>query len=179
MEELDDREIYWINYYDTYYNGYNMTFGGQFNLSDNPDNASLMRGGKPFLVFDLDGRFITKSISQTQFAEEIGVAIPAVNRVLQGRRSSTQGYVLIFEDDFTEDVLKDRLNKSRNRDFYVFDKNTLKFIGKWNDRVQCADEIGIDRSTITSKLNNNNYGHRCDYLFYFLLDIPKDLITKL
>lgn len=29
--ELDEREIYWISYYNTYYNGYNSTQGGQFN----------------------------------------------------------------------------------------------------------------------------------------------------
>lgn len=28
-EELDDREIFWINYYDTYYNGYNRNLGGK------------------------------------------------------------------------------------------------------------------------------------------------------
>lgn len=28
-EELNDREIYWIDYYNSYYNGYNSTLGGQ------------------------------------------------------------------------------------------------------------------------------------------------------
>ena len=28
-EELNEREIYWIDYYDSYYNGYNATLGGQ------------------------------------------------------------------------------------------------------------------------------------------------------
>lgn len=32
-EEVDDRERYWIEYYDSYYNGYNSTLGGQ-NHSD-------------------------------------------------------------------------------------------------------------------------------------------------
>lgn len=27
-EELNDREIYWISFYDSYYQGYNMTIGG-------------------------------------------------------------------------------------------------------------------------------------------------------
>ena len=29
IEQLNDREIYWINYYDSYNNGYNLTLGGQ------------------------------------------------------------------------------------------------------------------------------------------------------
>ena len=28
IEELNDREIYWIEFYDTFFNGYNQTFGG-------------------------------------------------------------------------------------------------------------------------------------------------------
>jgi len=28
-EKLDEREKYWINYYDSYYNGYNATLGGR------------------------------------------------------------------------------------------------------------------------------------------------------
>lgn len=30
IEQLDEKEIYWIQYYNTYNNGYNMTKGGQF-----------------------------------------------------------------------------------------------------------------------------------------------------
>lgn len=33
--DLNDREIYWINYYDVYHNGYNQTIGGEgYELSD-------------------------------------------------------------------------------------------------------------------------------------------------
>ena len=31
-DELDEKETYYINYYDTYKNGYNMTLGGDSNL---------------------------------------------------------------------------------------------------------------------------------------------------
>lgn len=35
---VNDREIYWINYYDTYHNGYNATLGGD---------------GRPFVDYNL------------------------------------------------------------------------------------------------------------------------------
>lgn len=37
-DKADEREIYWINYYDSYYNGYNSTKGGQ-----NRSMAELMK----------------------------------------------------------------------------------------------------------------------------------------
>lgn len=37
IDELNDKEKYWIAYYDTYNNGYNMTEGGDSNPSQNPE----------------------------------------------------------------------------------------------------------------------------------------------
>ena len=33
VKQLDEREKYWIEFYDSYYNGYNMTKGGQYGSS--------------------------------------------------------------------------------------------------------------------------------------------------
>lgn len=32
-KDLDNREVYWINFFNSYYNGYNCTFGGRGNNS--------------------------------------------------------------------------------------------------------------------------------------------------
>lgn len=40
IELLDEREIYWISYYDSYNNGYNMTKGGS-NIYSNPQNRRI------------------------------------------------------------------------------------------------------------------------------------------
>lgn len=41
FDQMDDREIYWIQYYDSYNNGYNMTKGGQNNQGENNNRALL------------------------------------------------------------------------------------------------------------------------------------------
>lgn len=38
-EELDEREIYWISYYDSYHNGYNRTIGGRSVRKENHPRA--------------------------------------------------------------------------------------------------------------------------------------------
>ena len=40
VEELSDKEIYWIKYYDTYHNGYNQTMGGEGCNIDMPENIA-------------------------------------------------------------------------------------------------------------------------------------------
>ena len=36
-DELNNKEIYWVNFYNSYHNGYNMTPGGDFNPSKVPE----------------------------------------------------------------------------------------------------------------------------------------------
>ena len=44
--ELNNREIHWIEVYDTYHNGYNMTLGGESNPMKNPDVAAKISAGR-------------------------------------------------------------------------------------------------------------------------------------
>ena len=36
-KQLDEREIYWIDYFDSFFNGYNESFGGQSHLKMNKE----------------------------------------------------------------------------------------------------------------------------------------------
>lgn len=42
-DKLDEKEIYWISFYNTYHNGYNMTPGGQGNIGESNGRALLTR----------------------------------------------------------------------------------------------------------------------------------------
>lgn len=63
-ELLNEREIYWINYFDSYYNGYNCTLGG---------NESHIHLGKPVELYDKDGNFVTEYPNIATAAKELGV----------------------------------------------------------------------------------------------------------
>ena len=66
-EDLNAREIYWIKYYDSYVNGYNMTLGG--NYSTNSSNISKV------YQYNLDGTFIKEYNSVREAAEQINGSI--------------------------------------------------------------------------------------------------------
>lgn len=42
LEQLNEREIYWIQYYDSYLNGYNQTPGGSYYYCPSKDSLSLL-----------------------------------------------------------------------------------------------------------------------------------------
>lgn len=183
QEDLDDKEIYWIDYYDTYGNGgYNGALGGQFNLSDCPEEMSAMRGGRDFLVYDMDGNFIKETMSQTEFADEIWVSPKTVNHVLMGRKNSTKGYMLFFKDEFREGKLADKIKqiKGRHEPFVVFTKD-WEFIGVWDNKMKCAKQLKVSRGTIITQTNNTKIANsaRGLYRFYYLDSIPSERKYKL
>lgn len=189
IEELDEKERYWIKFYNTYLDGgYNMALGGQCNLSDNPEELSSMRGGREFLVYDLDGNFIKTTTSQTEFAKEIGSCIQSVNNVLRSIKGKHQvkEYILIYKDEFSEELLREKVEKIKeiNKPFYVFDAND-EFVGVWDNKVNCANELMVSRNTIYNSLVKSankeeikiRYPNK--YKFYYLENTPSSLENKI
>ena len=83
-EELNDKEIYWINKLSATKNGnYNILLGGQDRLSF--DN-------KPVELYDLKGNYIKTIESATGVAKELGVARSTVYQVLHDERPTCKNY---------------------------------------------------------------------------------------
>ena len=91
QEKLDEREIYWISYYDTLNTGYNLTKGGQ-----NP--VELCK--KKVSMYDLDGNYIRSFDSITEAVESIKVkSISSIGNCLRYKKKSAGGYQWRYADD--------------------------------------------------------------------------------
>lgn len=77
-EMLDDREKYWIAYYDSYRNGYNQTAGGQ---------GQSCRGNKLTIdeVMEIDNYLALSSFTQKQIADIYNVSEEIVQGINTGR----------------------------------------------------------------------------------------------
>lgn len=75
VDELNDREIYWITYYDTFNNGYNLTPGGSYAVYQKLDNDKLNE--ITLLLKDSD-------IAQMQIAEDFGVHFQTISYINTG-----------------------------------------------------------------------------------------------
>jgi len=179
QEELDNKELYWIDFYNTYKNGgYNMSVGGQFGkkTDSNADDLSIMNGGREFLVFDIEGNFIKSMYSQSAFAIEIGSCVQSVNNALHGKKNkvSVKRKIMIFKDEFTEEKLHALIQRTNFKEFVVFDLKR-NFVGKYNIQTICAEELKISTRSITRCLNNSLVNSSKGYMFYYLSDIPENL----
>lgn len=127
-DELDDKEILWIKYYNSCIkfpnsNGYNMTFGGDgFDKGiyhpkygkpvskETRDKISKSMTGKmvgeshptakPVLQFSLDGKFLHEYPSATEGAKAINGGNKNITSCCRGLRNSAYGYVWIYKDDY-------------------------------------------------------------------------------
>jgi group I intron endonuclease len=192
QEELDEKESYWISYYNTYLGeGYNMSPGGQIEKKNHADEEisvglSKMRGGKEFVVYDLKGNFIKEMVSQTVFAEQVGCCVESINNCLKGIKTQIKGYILFYKDEFTEEKLKERMNTRRKyHTFVVFDEND-NYIGQWDSMRSCERDIKIGDRYLHRCLEDVNYYNQINknivlnkYKCFYIENCPKELLEKI
>lgn len=75
-EEASEKEQYWISFYNSYYNGYNATLGG--------DGKSFVDYRKILKLFD------TTLMSQKEIAEECNCSIDSVKNIVSQYRSEVK-----------------------------------------------------------------------------------------
>lgn len=143
-EELDQKEVYWIAYYDTYHNGYNETEGG---------DESHIHLGKPVELYDLEGNYVTEYPNITEAAKAIGVSRNTLYGILHGSRLSTKGFQFKLKEDTDTQITKYKNRQGGKIAINQYDKEG-NFIQEWESAAAAARELGLDSSSITKCLKN-------------------------
>lgn len=137
---LNEREKYWIKYYNSYKKGYNATEGGQ--------GGDFV--GKPVLAYDLQGNYIKSFKSAKACAEELGLAYVTVHSVLKQRRKSCKNLQLKYKED-NRKITAYKSNAGGAKPIYQLTKDEV-IIKEWDSAAQAARELNLDNSTITKCL---------------------------
>lgn len=137
-EELDEKEIYYINKYNTYYlaedsNGYNMTLGG------NGQNGY----GKSVKQYDLNGNFIRKYNTIIEAALDTGIKDSSISNCCAKRRNSCGGYMWCFEED---EITKPY--KKRGKKVYQYDLQG-NLLNIYSTAQEAADAVGASIQLLT------------------------------
>lgn len=88
--KLNEREIYWIKIYNSYYNGYNLTKGG----NDFPSNIEKVK--RPVKQYDLQGNYI-QTFSSIKEAQNIFQNYH-IGDCCRGQRKTAAGYQWVFSE---------------------------------------------------------------------------------
>lgn len=95
-EELNEREIYWIDFYNSYEDGYNSTHGGTLGSG---------RSKKVFR-YTSEGKLIKTYDSAAAAARELGCLPEAIRNVAQGSHNYYHNEIYIYEEESIETRLK-------------------------------------------------------------------------
>lgn len=136
--ELDIKEKCWIQYYDSFYNGYNMTLGGD----------SAMRGSdhimsRKVVQLSLDGEYIKTWDYMQQVSEELGIQKSDICSVCRhyGNDITAGGYMWVYEEEYDKNkeykYIKPKHPMERNIVQLDFDGN---FINEYNSITEVTNQ---------------------------------------
>lgn len=140
-EILDEREFYWIDYYNTYSNGYNSTHGGDGGYVTHCKKYRLMSpSGKIY-----EGENIDK------FCRERNLSSSEISSVLTGRVKSHKGWKL----PETQFIGIDAKIQSKIKEFVLLSPEGELIEGK--NRAEFCRKYGLSKGNLSMLLNKKPY----------------------
>ena len=136
INQLNEREIYWISYYDSFNNGYNMTLGGE---------ACNGTNDKTVYQYSLTGEFLNEYKSAHEAARENNIQFTNICKVCRGERKTAGGFGWSYEKEVNKEPIKTKRISNNIVQQYTKDG---KLIAEYNTAKEAWRQTGISDTTI-------------------------------
>lgn len=133
---LDEREIYWINYYNSFNQGYNMSLGGK---ACNGTNDKLV------YQYDINGKLLNEYKSAHEAARSLGIQFTNICKVCRGERKTAGGFGWSYEKKTIEEPIQTTVK--HNTAVLQYDKSG-NFIAEYKSARNAWKQTGISDTTI-------------------------------
>lgn len=145
-EIIDDREKYWINYYDSFNNGYNMTCGGRA-------ETMVLNTDKMQKTIEL----WNQGYGQKAITQELSLNVETVHNYL-------------LKNGITSEMIKERhkelVGKSKSKQVFQYDLQG-KLINIWNSIIDIERKGVASRSSVGRCLNGKQKS-ACGYIWSYV-----------
>lgn len=176
--DLDDKEIYYIQIYNSMQDGYNLNAGGQGipEYKHTPEEIEKMiqiQNPEPVYQCDLDLNIIKEWPSASMAAKQLGFSSRHIKNCCnkQQKVKTVHGYIFVFKKDW--DNLDRDYYLNNNRDYPIpilqIDKSG-KIVKRWNSMYDIEKSLHIDCgeiSVVCSGKRNTSHNFfwikKCDY----------------
>lgn len=136
IEELNEREIYWIAQYDSFNNGYNMTLGGE---------ACNGTNDKKVYQYTVSGDFVAEYKSAHEAARVLNIQFTNICKVCRGERKTAGGFGWSYDKhDSVQPIKTKRLGDGTVLQF----TKEGQFIAEYPTAAEADRMTGISRTTI-------------------------------
>lgn len=112
-EELNNKEMFYIKYFDSFNNGYNCTLGGEGSKGLHGLSGKECPVSRSVCQISTDGKFIKKWDCISDVTKELGIDSSKISCVCRNQRATAQGYVWVYLEDY--DSNKDYSRKPRSK----------------------------------------------------------------
>ena len=128
---INEREIYWIKFYNSYKDGYNLTTGGEgvknkvFTEEEKEYYRQISQGrNKPILQFDYQGNLINEWFGVREAGKKLGLNPTTIYACLKNNMNccTAYGYIWIYKTEYKDinDLnLKERLQSILSPSFFI------------------------------------------------------------
>lgn len=142
-DDVNEREIYWIEKFNTYKDGYNSTFGGDGAKRDiyHLTNSNI----KPISCYTLDGEHIRDYDSRGIASKELGIKKTSITSCIKGVTFQAGGYRWSWKDGELADTIK-----RENRRGKIYGVSVNRERREFNSQADACEFIEGDR-----KVNSN------------------------
>ena len=156
LEELNEKETYYINKFDCFKHGYNQTYGG-----DNFPRGKDCKNSKDVCQISLDGQLIKIWDSATDASRELGISISTISQVCSGyvgpngkHKVTAGGFIWLYVKDYTPENVRKAVYRANNKN--KGEKAVLLLSDDWNDIIQefysvcnAGDVLGIGKQAVS------------------------------
>ena len=141
----NEREIYWIKFYDSYKHGYNATLGG-----DSQEHNSI-----PILMIDKRTLEVLKEFpSASEAGRELNCTQGEISSVCRGERIEARGYYWCIKDKWFKDWKPRKKEYFNKRNIYQIDEHTLKIVNEYDTIIDAVKTTGLTKAIITNCCDN-------------------------
>lgn len=151
FDELNDKEAFYVKQFDSYYNDYNLTFGGDNKSGHETPHGKDRKDSIRVCQISLDSELIKVWDSFGDIQRELGISKGSIANVCIGRNKTAGGFVWVYEKDY--DPNKDYSRTPRDR------TNSMKII-LWIDKdnnilrefcsgLEASEELGISKQEVS------------------------------
>lgn len=165
---LNQKEIEFIQQYDSVNNGYNLDPGGGTVMS-NPETvkkASKSRS-RAILVYDLNGDFVKEYDSSKDASIELGVSSGNISQVVKGARYQANGYIFKkkIDNDFPLVIDIDR-TKIQQKRVSKYDLSN-RLVAIFPSVTEAAIDAQVERRTFTDYLRKDHTYPLNDFIWKY------------
>lgn len=161
VDQLDEREKYWIEYYDSYNMGYNNTEGGSGNKL-NAKNSQCM----PVYAYNLDGTFAAEYYSIASAMRELNMKSNNITRCIIHNDNHHHSGGFMWRTYKTDQIPAFEKNLG-GKSIYCYDLNTRLFVKEYKTVTEAGIELCGKRTPHICSAANGSRKSACGFLWSY------------